>query len=173
MLASVDNLGIPPLAGVCSYERAATPGVGVDATVARLKRLNYVLGRLHQIGAAQLARTPEWEVKCGLGLHLWLDSEHCAALRARVGEMREPPLHLDDVPDERLRAAPEELLRAQDSAELVTGIRRPAPGAPGRGACAPRVHESPLRPSHVSPAASGRALSRRRCWSGVTRRARH
>ena len=36
--------------------------------------------------------------------------------------MREPPLHLDDVPDEALRGALEELLRAGDSAELVTGV---------------------------------------------------
>jgi hypothetical protein len=125
----IDNLGIAPLAGVCSYERAAGPGVGVDATVARLKRLNYVLKRLYVIGAAHLARTPEWEAKCGLGLHLWLDSEHCAAIRARVAEMREPPLQLDDVPDSRLEAALEEALRAEDAAELfaaVYGSLRPA-----------------------------------------------
>ncbi len=122
MPVPVDNLGIIPLAGVCSYERAASPGVGVETTVARLKRLNYVLKRLHLTGAAHLARTPEWEVKCGLGLHLWLDSEQCAALRARVGEMREPPLHLDDVPDARLEAAMEEVIRAGDSAELLAAV---------------------------------------------------
>ena len=136
---SVDNLGLPPLAGVCSYERAAQPGLGVEATVSLLKRYNYVARRLHETATAHLAATPEWEIKCALGLHLWLDAEHCGALRARVAEMREPPLHLDDVPDERLRAALEELLRAQDSAELVTGIYgvlRPA--LAGRGARAPR-----------------------------------
>jgi hypothetical protein len=119
---SIDNLGIPPLAGVCSYERAARPGLGVEQTVHLLKRYSYVARRLYETAAAHLAATPEWEVKCALGLHLWLDGEHCAALRARVAEMREPPLHLDDVPDERLRAALEELLRAGGSAELVTGI---------------------------------------------------
>jgi hypothetical protein len=119
---SIDNLGIPPLAGVCSYERAAQPGLGVEATVELLKRYNYVARRLYETAAAHLAATPEWEVKCALGLHLWLDGEHCAALRARVAEMREPPLHLDAVPDERLRAALEELLRAEGTAELVTGI---------------------------------------------------
>jgi hypothetical protein len=129
MSSDLDNLGIPPLAGVCSYERASGPGVDVDTTVTRLKRLNYVLKRLYQIAAAHLARTPEWEAKCGLGLHLWLDSEHCAALRARVAEMREPPLHLDDVPDPRLEAAMEEVLRADDAAELfaaIYGAVRPA-----------------------------------------------
>ncbi len=120
--ATVDNLGIPPLAGVCTYERAALPGLGVERTTEFLKRCNYVLRRLHEAAAAHLAATPEWEVKCGLGLHLWLDAEHCSGLRARVAEMREPPLHLDDAPDEALRAALEELLRASDTAELVTGV---------------------------------------------------
>jgi hypothetical protein len=118
----IDNLGIPPLAGVCSYEQAARPGVGVDRTVERLKRLNYVVRRLHEIGAAHLPGTPQWEAKCGLGLHLWLDAEHSAAIRARVAEMREPPHHLDDVPDGRLEAALEEVLRAGDAAELLAGI---------------------------------------------------
>jgi hypothetical protein len=118
----VDNLGIPPLAGVCSYERAALPGLGVEPTTELLKRYNYVLRRLHETATAHLASTPEWEVKCALGLHLWLDAEHCGELRARVAEMRMPPLHLDDVPDARLQAALEELLRAADTAELVTGV---------------------------------------------------
>jgi hypothetical protein len=119
---AIDNLGIPPLAGVCTYETAARPGLEVEQTVTRLKRFNYVARRLHETAAAHHPRTPEWEVKCALGLHLWLDAEHCTAIRARVAEMREPPLHLDEVPDERLRAALEELLRAQDTVELLAGI---------------------------------------------------
>lgn len=118
----IDNLGIPPLAGVCSYEVAARPGLDVEQAVRRLKRFNYVGRRLHETAAAHLPRTPEWEVKCALGLHLWLDAEHCSSIRSRIAEMREPPLHLDAVPDERLGAALEELLRAQDSVELVAGI---------------------------------------------------
>jgi hypothetical protein len=61
----VDNRGIPPLAGVCSYEAAARAGLGVEETVVRLKRVNYVLRRLHEVAAAHLPSTPEWEVKCG------------------------------------------------------------------------------------------------------------
>lgn len=118
----IDNLGIPALAGVCTYERAARAGLDVEHTVARLKRYSYVVRRLHETAAAHLPRTPEWEVKCALGLHLWLDAEHCAALRARVKEMREPPLRLDDVPEDRLQAALEELLRADGTIELVAGI---------------------------------------------------
>ena len=71
---------------------------------------------------AHLPSTPEWEIKCALSLHLWLDAEHVSAIRSRIAEMREPPLHLDAVPDERLRASFEELLRCDGSAELLAGI---------------------------------------------------
>jgi hypothetical protein len=121
-LADVDNRGIPPLAGICSYEDAARPGLGVDETVTRLKRYNYVLRRLQEIGVSHLPATPEWEVKCALSLHVWLDTEHASAIRARTAEMREPPLHLDNVPDARLEAAFEELIRATSTAELIIGI---------------------------------------------------
>jgi hypothetical protein len=117
-----DNRGIPPLAGICGYEEAARPGLPVEATVVRLKRYNYMLRRLHEIGAAYLAATPEWEVKCALSLHMWLDAEHASMIRARVAEMREPPHHLDTVPDERLEAAFEELIRAGSTPELLVGI---------------------------------------------------
>jgi hypothetical protein len=120
--SSVDNRGIPPLAGVCSYEAAAKPGLSVDESVARLKRCNYVLRRLNEIAAAHLPATPEWEVKCALSLHIWLDAEHSSAIRKRVAEMREPPLHLDKVPDERLEQAFEELIRAIGTTELISGI---------------------------------------------------
>lgn len=118
----VDNLGIPPLAGLCSYEEAARPGLSVDQTVALLRRYNYVIRSLNETATAHIPGTPEWEVKCALGLHMWLDAEHCSVLRARIAEMREPPLRLDEVPDEGLRAAMEELLRAEDTVELVAGI---------------------------------------------------
>ena len=129
LAVEIDNLGIAPLAGVCSYERAARAGLDVERTVLRLKRFNYVSRRLNEIAAAHLPRTPEWEVKCALALHMWLDAEHCTTIRARVAEMREPPLQLDDVPDARLEAALEELLRADDTVELLAGIHgvvRPA-----------------------------------------------
>src|SRR5438045_7528894 len=108
----LDNLGLPPLAGLATYEAAGRPGYAVDQSCERLTRFNYVTTCLNQTGASHLARTPEWEIKCGLSLHLWLDAEHSAALRARVAEMREPPLHLDQVPDDRLRAWLDEAIRA-------------------------------------------------------------
>ncbi|MBW7475390.1 hypothetical protein K0T92_11575 [Paenibacillus oenotherae] len=118
----MDNLGIPPLAGICSYETADKPGYQVDFTVQLLKRYNYVKAHLVDIAAAHLPATPEWEVKCALSHHMWLDAEHSLALRKRVSEMREPPLGLDRVPDEQLKVWLDEAIRANDTTELLTGI---------------------------------------------------
>ena len=115
---------VPPLAGLCTYAEASRPGIPVDANVTLLRRYNYVERRLVEICAAHLARTPEWEVKCALALHLWLDTEHGLALRGRVAEMREPVPRLDDVPDEQLHAVLEEAIRAETTVELLSGVYR-------------------------------------------------
>jgi hypothetical protein len=117
-------LGIPPLAGLATYEEAARPGYSVDENVDRMRRYNYVETRLHEIGAAFMNPTPEWEVKCALSLHLYLDSEHSQSLRARVAELRRPPLYLDQSPDSRLEAFMEEAVRAEGTVELLAGIFR-------------------------------------------------
>ena len=164
----IDNLGIPPLAGICSYAAAASRDCRSSKPSSALKRCNYVLRRLHDVGVAHLAATPEWEVKCGLGLHVWLDAEHASALQARIGEMREPPLGLDTVPDERLEAAFEELIRA--------GSRSSSSQARTRGSARPGHRLPPTISScstcssitlHVGCCAPS-SMSRRRCSAGAS-----
>ncbi|WP_054028767.1 hypothetical protein [Bacillus sp. FJAT-28004] len=118
----IDNLGIPPLAGICNYEDACKPGYSVDFNVNLLKRYYFVKSRMNKIYAAHLARTPEWEVKCAFSLHLYLEAEHAASLRKRVSEMREPPLNMDKVTDPALEQLMDELIRAADTRELLSGI---------------------------------------------------
>ena len=65
---------IPPLAGLFGYAEAARPGMGVEESATRLWRLAYAYRRLHALAADLLPRTPEWEVKCALGLRIWLDA---------------------------------------------------------------------------------------------------
>lgn len=122
MKSIVNNLGIPPLAGICTYEEAGRSGYDVEYNVNLLKRYNYIKSQMVNVYSAHLARTPEWEVKCAFGLHLWLDAEHGSMLRKRVSEMREPPLGLDKVPDERLKSLFDELIRSEDTVELLVGI---------------------------------------------------
>jgi hypothetical protein len=118
----MNNLGIPPLAGLCSYEEAIKTGYSVEHNVNLLKRYNFVKKKLVDIYAAHLACTAEWEVKCAFSLHMWLDAEHSSNLRKRVSEMREPPLGMDKVPDDKLELLIEEVIRAQGTLELLTGI---------------------------------------------------
>ncbi len=119
---SIPSIGIPPLAGLATYEEAARPGFSVDDNVDLMRRYNWVEKRLYEISAAFLNPTPEWEVKCALSLHLYLDGEHSQALRSRVAELRRPPLYLDQPPDDRLEAFLEEALRAEDTVELLAGV---------------------------------------------------
>src|SRR5690349_4705884 len=113
-MASGKSLGLPPLAGIAGYREAARPGLSVEQNVRLLKRYAYVERRLMEMSIAHICAAPEWEVKCAFSLHCWLDAEHATAFRERVAEMREPPLHLDAVPDERLAAFLDEALHAQD-----------------------------------------------------------
>ena len=55
-------------------------------------------------------------------LHSHYCAEHVAALRQRIGEMREPPLGLEAVPDEHLEILFDEILAAPSTAELLLGL---------------------------------------------------
>lgn len=57
----MNNLNIPPLAGLCSYEESFKFGYSIDDNVNLMKRYNYVATQLNQIYAAHLPHTPEWE----------------------------------------------------------------------------------------------------------------
>jgi hypothetical protein len=114
--------GLPPLAGIASLDQAMKPGLSVEECVRRLKRYHYAFKRLHQIFTARLTAEPLYELKMGFSLHAHLCAEHASALRKRVGEMREPPLGLEVVPDGNLAIFFDEILGAPTTEELVTGI---------------------------------------------------
>jgi hypothetical protein len=113
---------LPALAGLCSMEEAMKPGLSVGACVARLKRYHYLLKRLHQIFNNRLTAEPVYELKMGFSLHAHLCAEHVAALRQRVGEMREPPLGLDETPHAALEIFCDEILTAPSTEELLLSL---------------------------------------------------
>ncbi|HXT38763.1 MAG TPA: hypothetical protein VN887_01945 [Candidatus Angelobacter sp.] len=113
---------LPALAGVCSMDQAMKPGLSVEECVRRLKRYHYAFKRLHQIFTARITAEPVYELKMGFSLHAYLCAEHTATLRKRVGEMREPPLGLDVVPDPGLEILFDEILAAPTTEELVLGL---------------------------------------------------
>src|SRR4030095_14769915 len=110
---------LPALGGVCSFSDAMKTGLSVDQCVTRLKRYHYAFKRLHQILTARITAEPIYELKMGFSLHAHLCAEHVTALRKRVGEMREPPLGLEQVPDANLEIFFDEILSAPTTGELL------------------------------------------------------
>jgi hypothetical protein len=113
---------LPALAGICPMNEAAKPGLSVEECVRRLKRYHYAFKRLHQIFTARITAEPLYELKMGFSLHAHLCAEHTSALRKRVGEMREPPLGLEAVPDPNLGVLFDEILGAPTTEELILGL---------------------------------------------------
>ena len=72
---------LPALAGICSMEEAARPGLTVDECVTRLKRFHYAFKRLHQIFNDRLTAEPIYELKMAFSHHSHLCAEHESTLR--------------------------------------------------------------------------------------------
>lgn len=113
---------LPALAGLAGFEAARAPGLSVEESVRRLKRFHYALRRLHEIFTARITAEPIYELKMGFSLHSHYCAEHVSALRARVGEMREPPLGLEVTPDAHLEIFFDEILAAPATSLLLTGL---------------------------------------------------
>lgn len=113
---------LPALAGVGSMQDAMKPGLSVEECVRRLKRYHYSFRRLHQIFTSRITAEPIYELKMGFSFHAYLCAEHVTALRTRVGEMREPPLGLEEVPDANLEIFFDEILGAQATEDLILGL---------------------------------------------------
>jgi hypothetical protein len=114
--------GLPALAGLATIAEAARPGLGIEESVARLKRHHYAFRRLHEIFTARLTSEPIYELKSGFSHHAYLCSEHVMALRTRVGEMREPPLGLEAVPHPALEVLFDEILAAPSTEERLVAL---------------------------------------------------
>ncbi len=114
--------GLPPLAGLCSMQRATQPNWSLDDSVTRLKRLHYVLRRVHEMMVARIPSEPVYELKMAYSHHSYLCAEQVDMIRRRVGEMREPPLGLDKVPDDALQLTLTEIDGAPNTIQFLIGI---------------------------------------------------
>jgi hypothetical protein len=113
---------LPPLAGLCTHEEAARPGMGIEECVRRLKRFHYCFKRLHEIFTARITAEPIYELKVGFSHHAYLCAEHVEAIRKRISEMREPPLGLEEVPHPALEVFFDEILAAERTEDLLFGL---------------------------------------------------
>lgn len=114
--------GLPELAGLCSMERAVESEWSLEQSVGRLKRLHYILRRVHEILTAKITAEPIYELKTAFSYHAYLCAEQVSLIRRRVGEMREPPLGLDKVPDSALQRLMDEIEAAPTTAELLVSV---------------------------------------------------
>ncbi len=115
---------LTPLAGVCSMQRAVESDWSLSESVSRLKRLHYVLKRMHEILTSRITSEPIYELKTAFSHHAYLIAEQVSLIRRRVGEMREPPLGLDKVPHPALERLMDDVSAAGTTIELVAGIYR-------------------------------------------------
>src|SRR5262249_54038518 len=118
--------------------------LSVEECVDRLKRYHYALKRLSQIFIARITAEPIYELKSAFSLHGHYCAEHVTELRQRVGEMREPPLGLEIVPDENLEFFFNEILGAPTTEELLLGIYEKSIPAIIRGIERHREQTNPL-----------------------------
>jgi hypothetical protein len=113
---------LPPLAGICTHAEAAQPGLLIDECVRRLKRFHYALVRMHELLVARITSEPIYELKTAFSYHAHLCAEHIAAIRQRVGEMREPPLRLEVVPHPSMKLFFDEIRNCPTTEEFVYGV---------------------------------------------------
>ena len=142
---------LPMLAGLATVAEAARPGLSVEACVGRLKREHYAFKRLHEIFTARITAEPIYELKTGFSHHAYLCAEHVTAFRQRVGEMREPPLGLDVVPDLALEQVFDEILAAPVDRGAARWRLRGRTARAGRGPGAAQGRHQPADRRTVAP----------------------
>jgi len=113
---------LPQLAGLSTIEEAIVCEWSLDESVSRLKRLHYVLKRLHETLTARITGEPIYELKTLYSHHAYLCAEQVTGLRRRVGEMREPPLGLEHVPHAALERLLDEILAAPQTDRFVFAV---------------------------------------------------
>ena len=124
--ASVDSYvgfsGLPPLVGLQSMRKAATVGLTVGESVARLKRLHWSLKRLNGIFVSRITSMPIYELKMAFSLHAHYCAEHVGEFANRVQEMRQPPYGLEVSPHASLDLFFDEILAAPSTESLLLGL---------------------------------------------------
>jgi len=114
--------GLSPLVGLHTMGEAATTGLTVSESVARLKRVHWSLKRLHQIFVSRITSEPVYELKMAFSLHAFYCSEHVGGFAARVREMRQPPYGLEVSPHASLDLFFDEILAAPNTPALLLGV---------------------------------------------------
>ncbi len=95
---------------------------GVTENAKKLLRYVYFHQKLMLIGCAHLPARADWELKLGVGRHIYEDGEATAALRKRVVELRTSSKSLGRSPDPNMELFFEELVHVNSDLEFATMI---------------------------------------------------
>jgi hypothetical protein len=95
---------------------------GVEENSKKLLRYVYFHQQLMFVGCAQLPIREDWELKQGIGRHIYEDAEASTALRKRVTELRTSPARLGKAPDPFMELFFEELTHIKNDYEFVALI---------------------------------------------------
>jgi len=90
----------------------------------RLQRFFYLERRLAQALGSWTLNIPEFEVKLETGRHIFWHADAASKLRERLTEQERKPDAIDKFRDEGIDRLIDELLSAEDSAELLVGVHR-------------------------------------------------
>src|SRR5258706_13948525 len=96
----------------------------VEENARRLTRFFYFERRLMQALGAWTLSIPEFEVKLETGRHIFYHADAARALRDRLHEQELPLAHSDNHRDAEIDLFIEELLSANNAAELLVGIHQ-------------------------------------------------
>jgi hypothetical protein len=114
--------GLPPLVGLMDMDAASNHGLTIAESVDRLKRIHWILRRLHNIFVSRITAMPVYELKMAFSLHAHYSAEHVLHLAGRVREMRQPPYGLDSCPHPSLDIFCDEILAAPTVPALILGL---------------------------------------------------
>lgn len=116
------EIRLPELAGLCSLARSQAANWSVEQSVTALKVLHYSLKRLAGILSSKVTAEPYYELKMLYCHHAYIFAEQVQSVRKRVSEMREPPLGLEDVPNENLEFCFDEIECSGRTEFLLAGV---------------------------------------------------
>lgn len=94
----------------------------VDQAAKKMVRFAYFHKRLMFIAAGQMPALEDWDLKQGVGRHLYEDAEAVNELRTRALQLRLPNTLLDKTPDPFMELFFDELLHAANDLEYVCAI---------------------------------------------------
>lgn len=100
----------------------AVGAYSVEQNAKIMQRYRFIHERLVKVAAGQLPAREDWDLKVGLGKHIYEDATAADQFRSRITELRTSSATLNVDPDPALTLLMDELIHARNDLELAVGI---------------------------------------------------